>query len=248
MRPARPCNWLLSPSSSSCPRANGRPFCSATCLVGPRLKPHRYSVARQPRSTALSSERARHLPNAIPMADRRSHPGPVPRNKSFSAAICRLGKGMIWMASWPSSKRTRPAPCRRGSNGMRSERLSGPSLRWLGRPVVAFDWAPQQPTGGQHSSFTNALAHPRSGPHSIHVLTLDDDRISALTLFVPPTGPQLFPAFGLPLTLPDVAIAELPHPVRWHAQVKIFTLRRSLEIDRAAISQAIHSSVMMTTM
>ena len=47
--------------------------------------------------------------------------------------------------------------------------------------------------------------------HSIHVLTLNDDRISALTLFVPPTGPQLFRAFGLPLTLPGVADTESPH-------------------------------------
>jgi hypothetical protein len=37
--------------------------------------------------------------------------------------------------------------------------------------------------------------------HSIHVLALDDDMISTLTLFVPPTGPRLFDAFGLPLSL-----------------------------------------------
>jgi RNA polymerase sigma-70 factor (ECF subfamily) len=43
--------------------------------------------------------------------------------------------------------------------------------------------------------------------HSIHVLTLERDAISTLTLFVKPDGPRLFPAFGLPLTLPD---AELP--------------------------------------
>lgn len=34
--------------------------------------------------------------------------------------------------------------------------------------------------------------------------------ISTLTLFVPPTGPRLFHAFGLPLSLPDAASAELP--------------------------------------
>ena len=50
--------------------------------------------------------------------------------------------------------------------------------------------------------------------HSIHVLTLGADTISTLTLFVPPTGPQLFPAFGLPLTLPDTSRAELPLLVR----------------------------------
>jgi len=46
--------------------------------------------------------------------------------------------------------------------------------------------------------------------HSIHVLALEDDMISTLTLFVPPTGPRLFEAFGLPLSLPDTASAELP--------------------------------------
>jgi RNA polymerase sigma-70 factor (ECF subfamily) len=46
--------------------------------------------------------------------------------------------------------------------------------------------------------------------HSIHVLGLEDDMISTLTLFVPPTGPRLFHAFGLPLSLPDAASAELP--------------------------------------
>lgn len=34
--------------------------------------------------------------------------------------------------------------------------------------------------------------------------------ISTLTLFVPPTGPRLFHAFGLPLSLPDAGSAELP--------------------------------------
>jgi RNA polymerase sigma-70 factor (ECF subfamily) len=38
--------------------------------------------------------------------------------------------------------------------------------------------------------------------HSIHVLTLEHDAISALTLYVKPAGPRLFPEFGLPPTLP----------------------------------------------
>ena len=50
--------------------------------------------------------------------------------------------------------------------------------------------------------------------HSIHVLALEHDMISTLTLFVEPAGPHLFHAFGLPLILPDAASAELlptPH-------------------------------------
>jgi hypothetical protein len=46
--------------------------------------------------------------------------------------------------------------------------------------------------------------------HSIHVLALDDDMIYTLTLFVPPTGPRLFHAFGLPLSLPDAESSESP--------------------------------------
>ena len=39
--------------------------------------------------------------------------------------------------------------------------------------------------------------------HSIHVLTMEQDTISRLTLFYKPDGPRLFDAFGLPLELPD---------------------------------------------
>jgi RNA polymerase sigma-70 factor (ECF subfamily) len=38
---------------------------------------------------------------------------------------------------------------------------------------------------------------------SIHVLTLEHELISTITVFGPPIGPNLFPSFGLPLILPD---------------------------------------------
>jgi RNA polymerase sigma-70 factor (ECF subfamily) len=41
--------------------------------------------------------------------------------------------------------------------------------------------------------------------HSIQVLTLERDTISALTMFMKPIGPGLFDAFAFPLTLPDAA-------------------------------------------
>jgi len=50
--------------------------------------------------------------------------------------------------------------------------------------------------------------------HSIQVLGLEHDRISTLTLFVPPIGPRLFQAFGLPPILPD---AELPSTTPHHS-------------------------------
>jgi hypothetical protein len=42
----------------------------------------------------------------------------------------------------------------------------------------------------------------------LDVLTLEHDVISTLTLFVPPLGPRLFHAFGLPLVIPEAARAE----------------------------------------
>jgi hypothetical protein len=42
----------------------------------------------------------------------------------------------------------------------------------------------------------------------LDVLTLEHDAISTLTLFVPPLGPRLFHAFGVPLVIPEAARAE----------------------------------------
>jgi RNA polymerase sigma-70 factor, ECF subfamily len=64
------------------------------------------------------------------------------------------------------------------------------------------------------AAYSRAGANATWAAHSIHVLSLEQDTISALTLFAKPTGPRLFHAFGLPLTLPDAASAELrsaPH-------------------------------------
>jgi RNA polymerase sigma-70 factor, ECF subfamily len=47
--------------------------------------------------------------------------------------------------------------------------------------------------------------------HSIQLLSLEQDKISRLTLFAKPAGPRLFHAFGLPLGLPDAADA----PATW---------------------------------
>jgi RNA polymerase sigma-70 factor (ECF subfamily) len=51
----------------------------------------------------------------------------------------------------------------------------------------------------------------RWAAHSIHVLSLDQETISTITMFVPPTGPNLFKSFELPLILPDVGDASTPH-------------------------------------
>jgi RNA polymerase sigma-70 factor, ECF subfamily len=51
--------------------------------------------------------------------------------------------------------------------------------------------------------YERSAADGRWAAHAIQVLTLQDEMISTMTLFVPPAGPRLFDAFGLPLTLPD---------------------------------------------
>jgi len=64
---------------------------------------------------------------------------------------------------------------------------------------------------GQPAFAVYEYADARWAAHSIHVLTLEHDSISALTLFL---EPRLFEAFGLPLTLEDDASsksASTPH-------------------------------------
>jgi RNA polymerase sigma-70 factor (ECF subfamily) len=56
--------------------------------------------------------------------------------------------------------------------------------------------------------YARASADSQWAAHALQVLELDHDSISALTVFVGPLGPRLFPAFGLPLALPDAASAE----------------------------------------
>ncbi|HXB72091.1 MAG TPA: RNA polymerase subunit sigma-70 [Candidatus Acidoferrales bacterium] len=51
----------------------------------------------------------------------------------------------------------------------------------------------------------------RWAAHSIHVLSLDQEMISTITMFVPPAGPNLFKSFELPLILPDAGGASTPH-------------------------------------
>ncbi len=52
---------------------------------------------------------------------------------------------------------------------------------------------------------------PHWSAHSIHVLSLDQENISTITMFVPPTGPYMFKSFGLPLILPDGEGASNQH-------------------------------------
>jgi RNA polymerase sigma-70 factor (ECF subfamily) len=56
--------------------------------------------------------------------------------------------------------------------------------------------------------------------HSIHVLSLEQDMISRLILFVKPSGPRLFQTFGLPRTLPDDASLASGAPVYPYAKAK----------------------------
>ncbi len=58
-----------------------------------------------------------------------------------------------------------------------------------------------QPAFAVYELSSGADAHWAA--HSIHVLSLGDETISSITMFVPPAGPNLFKSFELPLILPD---------------------------------------------
>jgi RNA polymerase sigma-70 factor (ECF subfamily) len=99
-----------------------------------------------------------------------------------------------------------------------------PWLQWYAgrRAIGSFFAMAWQTCGGLRLVPTAANGQPafavyeRSGAdgqwtaHSIHVLALTNDAISTLTVFVPPTGPRLFPGFGLPLALPEAASVGSP--------------------------------------
>jgi RNA polymerase sigma-70 factor, ECF subfamily len=51
------------------------------------------------------------------------------------------------------------------------------------------------------AAYSRARADAPWEAHSIHVLTLENDSISRVTLFMKPEGPRLFGAFGLPMVL-----------------------------------------------
>lgn len=95
-----------------------------------------------------------------------------------------------------------------------------PWLQWfVGREVIGTFFAAAWKTcGGLHLMPTSANGQPafaiyefsgadkRWNAHSIHVLTLENDAISAVTLFL---EPRLFHDFGLPQYLPDDANSGL---------------------------------------
>jgi RNA polymerase sigma-70 factor, ECF subfamily len=63
------------------------------------------------------------------------------------------------------------------------------------------------PANGQpaFAAYSRDRAEAPWTAHSIHLLSLEQDAISRLTLFFKPVGQQLFEPFGLPLLLPDGA-------------------------------------------
>jgi RNA polymerase sigma-70 factor (ECF subfamily) len=77
-------------------------------------------------------------------------------------------------------------------------------FRWAWK---AYDGYRMVPIGANRqpafAAYSRARPDTPFAAHSIHVLALEHDSISTLTLFVKPDAPRLFEAFGLPLILPD---------------------------------------------
>lgn len=98
-----------------------------------------------------------------------------------------------------------------------------PWLQWLaGREIIgSFFAGAWKACGGLHLVPTAANGQPafavyeyssadqRWNAHSIHVITLETDMISQVTLFI---DPRLFDGFGLPRSLPRDATAGRAHP------------------------------------
>jgi RNA polymerase sigma-70 factor (ECF subfamily) len=82
---------------------------------------------------------------------------------------------------------------------------------FFGRAWKLYDGFRLVPTAANRqpafAAYSRARADEPWTAHSLHVLSLEQDTISTLTLFAKPTGPELFRAFALPLVLPESAMA-----------------------------------------
>ena len=129
------CNSRLSLPFSSCRRASAQRSCFAMSSAGHLLKQHLCSAVPPHPSTVPCSGRARRSPIATLTAGRRLSPSQLPRSKSSSGAICRLGKATMWTASWLYSRKMQPPSCRRGCSGLSGARVIGTFFAAHGRPV-----------------------------------------------------------------------------------------------------------------
>ena len=79
----------------------------------------------------------------------------------------------------------------------------GAFSKWAFRLYDAFHLAPIS-ANGQPAFAAYSRTEPRDpwSAHSIHVLDLENDGISGITLFAKPASPRLFSTFGLPLAIP----------------------------------------------
>src|SRR5215470_16124462 len=183
--------------SRGCRRANAQCSCSAMCSAGLRMKPLRCSAARQLRSTARCSGRARHWQNVIPKAGRR------PRQKLLAR----------YMKAWEELDLDNFVALLKED----ATYTMPPLPQWyLGREVIrtffafafktygGFRMVPTAANGEPaFAAYSRKDANSPWNAHSIHVLTLEQEIISRLTLFYKPDGPRLFDAFGLPLVPPE---------------------------------------------
>ena len=206
IRPARRCSSLLSRSSNSCQRAVlllydvlGWSAAGAAELLGGSTA----SV-----NSALQRARvtlAKRYPDGRP-------PVALPPNRAQQELLGRYlqaweGRdldGFVSLLKEDATYSMPPLPqWYAGRAAIRT--FFGWAWRSYGGFRLVATAANRQPAFAAYSRMT---ADAPWTAHSIHVLSLDQDAISSLTLFAKPTGPQLFDAFGLPLILPDTSSIE----------------------------------------
>lgn len=87
----------------------------------------------------------------------------------------------------------------------------GSFFRWAWRLYDGFRMVPTAANGQPaFAAYSRAGAEQPWTAHSLHLLSLDQDKIIGLTLFAKPDGPRLFEPFRLPLVLSTGASGSAP--------------------------------------
>ena len=186
--------------------------CFAMSSAGPRLKQQLCSAVPPPRSIARSSALAKLFRSAILTAVLCPESQPSPAHQKLLGQYLRAWEGhdVDGFVALLKEDATVVMP---------------PWLQWfVGREVIgSFFAAAWRTCGGLHLVPTSANGQPafaiyefsdaekRWNAHSIHVLTLGENTISAVALFL---DPRFFHNFGLPQILSDNAstgLLHLPH-------------------------------------
>ena len=201
-RPRRRSRWRSSSACSISRRSSARCSCCATCSASaPREVAEMLDTTEASRSTACCAARGRRFESRLPASRTRTGAAPALQARARHRRPLRRRD-----PDRRHRRGRRPAHRRRlADDAARALRVPGPrgDRRVPPRPHgparhAACSCRPA-PTPSRRSAATSRAPRPRSrGRHAMLVLTLEGDRISAITWF---GGSSVFPHFGLPRIL-----------------------------------------------